>query len=258
MDWPKRLQAVLDERMVNRSKLTKKLGLGKNAIYQMLIGHEPSVTVGVRLARLLGMTAEELFGEGGIAAPAQRSALPSHKLHAFALSLGAWRNRRSMKLIGPTKIIEPEDYSGQAGFVPVIAPIAAGEPREAHDGDFAAGAADAYVAFDVDDENAFALRVDGDSMKPDFLHGDIIIASPRSRSSREATHRDGMLGVVIFGSERTATFKVVRFGAVNKSADEPMDYVLLQPLNAAFPPMRLKRGEVSAIYPVVGLVRKES
>lgn len=256
MDWPTRLRKVLDERMVNRSKLTQKLGLGKNAIYQMLNGHEPSVTVGVRLARSLGMTVEELFGDSRAKPAAQGSRHAAEGLRAFSLSRGAWHGRKSIKLLGPSSLIEAEDFRGQAGLVPVIAPVAAGEPREAHDGDYAAGAADAYVRFEVDDANAFGLRVDGDSMKPDFLHGDIIIASPKARAARDGAYRDGMLGVVIFGSERTATFKVVRFGAMNKSADEPMDYVL-QPLNAAFPPMRLKRGEVSAIYPVIGLVRKE-
>lgn len=255
MEWHKRLTELVRDRAVSLAKVERAAGLNRNRLSDMLAGHEPRVTDAVRVCLFFGVAVEDLFAPSG-KTPVQKPRPSAHALRAFALSRGAWHSRKSIKLLGPSSLIEAEDFKGQGGFVPVVAPIAAGEPREAHDGDFAAGAADAYVAFDVDDENAFALRVDGDSMKPDFLHGDIIIASPRSRSSREATHRDGMLGVVIFGSERTATFKVVRFGAVNKSADEPMDYVL-QPLNAAFPPMRLRRGEVSAIYPVVGLVRKE-
>lgn len=253
--WERKLKGALADR--NLSAVARACGWEGYRLSQMLgRSQTPNAVDAVKLCRYLGLTVEDVFGEDAGLPKAQGPSPKASSLRAFALSRGAWHSRKSIKLLGSSSLIEAEDFKGQVGFVPVVAPIAAGEPREAHDGDFAAGAADAYVAFDVDDENAFALRVDGDSMKPDFLHGDIIIASPRSRSSRDATHRDGMLGVVIFGSERTATFKVVRFGAMNKSADEPMDYVL-QPLNAAFPPMRLRRGEVSAIYPVVGLVRKE-
>lgn len=270
MEWYEKLERLMADR--NVSAVSRAVGLHPQRLgTQIALRQMPRADRAVRLARQLGVDCDWLFDAGlgwpprqvevgetphGSVQTAARQKVRRESTVAVAISLGAWRGRRSLRVVGPSRVIEAEDFKGQGGFVPVVAPIAAGEPREAHDGDFAAGAADAYVAFDVDDENAFALRVDGDSMKPDFLHGDIIIASPRSRSSREATHRDGMLGVVIFGSERTATFKVVRFGAMNKSADEPMDYVL-QPLNAAFPPMRLKRGEVSAIYPVVGLVRKE-
>lgn len=221
-------------------------------------GEVPNVLDAIRLCRYLGVTVEEVFG--GDAGPiAERGTSPrrvSRRSQAFTIARGRFHGPRSLTLAGEAWFIGPEDYRGEAGWVPVLAPIAAGEPREAHDQCYPAGAAEGFVRFDADDANAFALTVDGDSMAPDFRHGDVVIASPRLCQSRD-TYRDGMVAVVIFGGERTATLKRVRFGAVRRSDEEPMDYVL-EPMNPQFPKMRLKRGEITAIYPVIGLVRKEA
>lgn len=180
----------------------------------------------------------------------------SRELQVFIVRRGRFEGRSNLRLLGVTERIEPEDYRGESGWVPVLAPVAAGVPREAHDQGYPIGAAEGYVRFDAADSTAFALTVDGDSMAPDFRHGDVVIASPQLGQSRD-TYRDGMIAVVIFGGDRTATLKRVRFGAIRRSDDEPMDYVL-EPINPHFPKLRLKRGEITAIYPVIGLIRREA
>lgn len=260
MAWPELLRRIFRERGLNLSAVERQIGLGKNRLSQMAGGHEPRVTDSIRVARFLGMAVEELFGDGiGVATETTVKSKPRISglsgWLAFELSRGAWKGKASLKVVGESRMLEAEDFRGQKGFVPLIAPIAAGAPREAHDKGFPAGAADKYVEFEADDPQAFALRVDGDSMLPDFRHGDIIVTRPSTGRKRSGI-ADGMAAVVIFAGERTATFKIVRFGSVSATKGEPMDYKL-EPLNPAFPPTRLKTKEIAAIYPVVGLIRKE-
>jgi SOS-response transcriptional repressor LexA len=174
---------------------------------------------------------------------------------AFELARGPWKGKVSLRLVGPARSIEAEDFHGQKGFVPLLAPIAAGEPREAHDQGFPVGAADRYIEFDADDPNAFALTVDGASMEPEFRHGDIVVARPAIGRKRSGL-ADGAVAVVLYEGERLATLKIIRFGSLNRSTHEPMDYKL-EPLNPLFPPLRLKTKEIAAIRPVVGLIRRE-
>lgn len=256
MTWHERLQRIIKERGLNRAEVQRQLGFSRNRIVQMEAGHEPGVLDAIKLCGFLGLSVEELFAGGRTDSPGRdkggRKKQPT--IMAWVISRGRFDGRSSLSLIGASASVDPEDFAGQKGLIPVVAPVAAGEPKEAHDKGFPVGMADAYVAFETDDPNAFGLSVDGASMEPDFRHGDIIIASPKLGHSND-TFRDGMIAVVIFGSERTATFKRVRFGAMGKRSEEPLDYVL-EPLNLHFPPMRLKTREIAAIHPVIGLVRR--
>lgn len=261
MAWAERLRDLLADR--NLLEVAKRVGFSNGRLHAIRSrGQCPNAVDAVKLCRYLGVTVEEVFGdENGakVARPdkpqVQSQKSPAPRLLAFELARGAWKGRESLKVVGPTRLIESEDWHGQAGFIPILAPIAAGEPREAHDKGFPAGDADAYVEFACDDPNAFALSVDGASMEPDFRHGDIVVASPKV-GHRNDTFRDGMVAIILFERERTATIKRVRFGTFNRSRTEPMDYKL-EPLNPAFPPVRLKTKEIAAIYPVVGLIRRE-
>ncbi len=63
--------------------------------------------------------------------------------------------------------------------IPVLNRIPAGFPQAYTDKDYPTGYADQYVSLpDVMDLNAFALKVEGDSMSPRLKPGDIIIISP--------------------------------------------------------------------------------
>lgn len=257
MAWTQRLADLLADR--NLREVGSRLGFTKNRLYTIIReGKCPNAVDAVKLCRYLGVAVEDVFGDGAPsgAAKAPRATRKNGSVtRAWSIKRGRFSGRSSLTLVGNSALVEPEDFTGQKGLIPVVAPIAAGEPKEAHDKGFPVGAADAYVAFESDDPNAFGLSVDGASMEPDFRHGDIIIASPKSGHSNEI--RDGAVAVVIFGLERTATFKRVRFGTMSKRSDEPLDYVL-EPLNPHFPPMRLKTREIAAIHPVIGLVRREA
>lgn len=254
VNWNERIEKLVNDRGLNRSAVERKAGLGKNRLGRMINGHEPSVLDAIRLCDFFGMPVEELFA-GRSARPRYEKKTESGRAWlGHSIRRGAWRGRQSLTLVGRAAMLGPEDFKGQRGFVPILAPVAAGIPREAHDQGFPVGAAEAYIQHKCDDANAFALRVDGDSMMPDFRHGDIIIVSPKLGKDND-TYRDGMAAVIVFGSERTATFKLVRFENT-RGRREHVDYIL-EPINRHHPKMRLHRGEIAAIHPVIGLARLE-
>ena len=63
--------------------------------------------------------------------------------------------------------------------IPLINKVSAGYPSDFTDKGYPVGIADEYVGMpDVDDPNAFAVTVVGDSMEPRLHEGDVLIISP--------------------------------------------------------------------------------
>ena len=97
--------------------------------------------------------------------------------------------------------------------VPLISWIKAGEVHEPSD-IYQPGFADEWVVSNVKNRNAFALRVMGDSMFPEFLNGDIIIVNP------DVEPATGDYAVVKINDE--VTFKQIHFY---------MNKIVLKPIN---------------------------
>jgi phage repressor protein C with HTH and peptisase S24 domain/DNA-binding XRE family transcriptional regulator len=128
--------------------------------------------------------------------------------------------------------------------IPVINKVAAGYPAEFTDLGYPVGVADEYVACpaDLDDPNAFAVRVVGDSMEPKYREGDVVILSPA------AAVKSGDDCFVRFsggaaGDGAQATFKRVFFDAE--------DQVRLQPLNERHPPVVVKPSDIGDVFRAV-------
>lgn len=122
--------------------------------------------------------------------------------------------------------------------VPLINRVAAGYPTDFTDLGYPARVADEQVDVpQMDDVDAFAARVVGDSMLPSYQAGDVIVFSP----SREPT--DGSDCFVRLLPDHQTTFKRVYF--------EDEDRVRLQPLNAAFKPQVVARDQIAGLYPAV-------
>ena len=63
--------------------------------------------------------------------------------------------------------------------IPLINKVSAGYPSDFTDKGYPVGIADEYVNIpDIDDPNAFAVTVVGDSMEPRLYEGDVLIISP--------------------------------------------------------------------------------
>src|SRR5436190_3085938 len=108
--------------------------------------------------------------------------------------------------------------------VPVINRVSAGYPRDFGDLNYPRGVADDYVGCpDVQDKDAFAARVHGDSMAPKYGEGDIVIFSP------SAAPRSGDDCFVRFDDGHT-TFKRVFF----ETDDAGQPVLRLQPRNEKY------------------------
>jgi phage repressor protein C with HTH and peptisase S24 domain len=101
-------------------------------------------------------------------------------------------------------------------LVPVINKVAAGYPSDFNDLDYPVGVADDYVRCpDLHDPNAFAVRVVGDSMKPKFNEGDIVVFSPAT----EVHNGDDCF--IRFAMPHETSFKRVFFEPDNKVRLQP-------------------------------------
>ncbi len=122
--------------------------------------------------------------------------------------------------------------------VPVINRTMAGYPHDFTDLDYPPRIADEYVRCpDVDDPQAFAARVVGDSMTPEYRQGDIIIFAPNTLP------RSGQNCFVRFAGSSETTFRAFYL-------DEG-GLVRLQPLNPAYPPATHHPDAISGVYPAI-------
>lgn len=131
--------------------------------------------------------------------------------------------------------------------VPLINKVAAGYPTEFTDLAYPARVADEYVSVpDVMDPDAFAARVVGDSMLPDYREGDIVVFSP------ERTPHDGDDCFARLERDDETTFKRVYF---ETRENDDREYIRLQPLNHAFPARTLPREDIAGLYPAISVIR---
>jgi phage repressor protein C with HTH and peptisase S24 domain/DNA-binding XRE family transcriptional regulator len=146
---------------------------------------------------------------------------------------------------GPAKATSPgRGNVGKArplrGRVPIINRVTAGYPAEFTDLGYPAGVADDYIGAPpgLEDANAFAVRVVGDSMAPRYREGDIVLFSPAMAV------QSGDDCYVRFAPEcreaQGATFKRVYF--------DGRSTVRLQPRNGQYPPTVVPLEQVTGIY----------
>jgi phage repressor protein C with HTH and peptisase S24 domain/DNA-binding XRE family transcriptional regulator len=129
-------------------------------------------------------------------------------------------------------------------WIPIINRISAGPPQGFTDLDYPAGVADEYIPRPpgFSDPNAFALRVDGDSMEPKYHEGDVVIFSPAAHveSGDDCFVRFAMTGSPVDGEK---TFKRVFFDAEGE--------IRLQPINERHKPIIVRPSDVAGIFRAV-------
>jgi repressor LexA len=123
---------------------------------------------------------------------------------------------------------------------PVINRVSAGYPKDFTDLNYPKGVADEYVACpDLNDPQAFAARVHGDSMTPKYREGDIVIFSPA------ATPKSGDDCFVRFADGHT-TFKRAFF-----ESDKGEAVIRLQPRNERYRAQVVLSEQVTGLYKAV-------
>lgn len=130
--------------------------------------------------------------------------------------------------------------------VPVINKVAAGYPTEFTDLGYPAQIADEYVSVPgVTDPDAFAARVCGESMLPDYREGDLVVFSPLADTT------PGSDCFVRLERDDETTFKRVFF----ETDEGGVEMIRLQPLNPKFPAKVVEREAVAGMYKAVFVVR---
>ena len=125
--------------------------------------------------------------------------------------------------------------------VPVISSVQAGLWREAVDA-YAPGAGQDYIVVQAElGDHAFALKVRGDSMEPEFKEGDTIIIDPDVKPSPGDY-------VVARNDDQEATFKKFRPRGVN---DQGIPVIELVPLNEDYPVLRSDHSPIEIIGTLV-------
>ncbi len=140
---------------------------------------------------------------------------------------------------GPTPVDLPFE-------VPLINKVSAGYPQGFTDMGYPARVADEYVRCpDLHDPDAFAARVVGDSMEPDYREGDIVIFSP----ARPITDGDDCFARLALDDE--TTFKRVYF----EYRDGTAERIRLQPINNRYAPRVYDREQIAGLYRAVKVMR---
>lgn len=181
---------------------------------------------------LAGQIAEELTTEQALKLVPQdkAEALPPKRKARLAA-------RRIVRLYEPGfQQIEREQRPArwQGKFVPIIGRLAAGEDADTTEAEsFAPGEADAYLVYSGAPKEAFAVRVVGDSMEPDYRDGDMVVVDP----GRPAT--SGICCVIYShdGGDRSARLK--RLSVRGKTAT-------LTSLNKQYPPAKVLAADILA------------
>jgi len=235
----------------------------------------PGSEVLVRIAGVLGVASQELLRRGsmerGMAAggePMRNELARAERNRRLATQLaaqlateiraggGAGGSARVARLLKEmtgaggvgASAAERTVGSAMAGLleVPLINKVVAGYPSEFTDLGYPARVADEYVKCpDLQDPDAFAARVVGDSMEPGYREGDVVVFSPLKEV------RNGADCFVRFERNEETTFKGVYFEAGNGGGER----IRLQPLNAAYPPRVVDREEVAGLYAAAWTMR---
>jgi repressor LexA len=131
--------------------------------------------------------------------------------------------------------------------VPLMNSVAAGYPREFTDLGYPARVADEYVRVPgLTDPDAFACRVVGDSMLPEYREGDIVVFSPAKKieSGRDCLAR--------LEPDHETTFKRVYLEKDGRGRE----LIRLQPLNPAYAPRTVDREQVAGLFAAVSVTRE--
>lgn len=132
--------------------------------------------------------------------------------------------------------------------VPLINSVAAGYPREFTDLGYPARVADEYVLSpDVDDPDAFAARVVGDSMEPLYQEGDIVVFSPNR------VVKSGMDCFVRLERDSETTFKRVM---LESDGEKEGAMIRLIALNQMYGERTVPRENVAFMCPAVSVTRR--
>ena len=129
-----------------------------------------------------------------------------------------------------TTLVTAETQRGRAQPIPLIGMTQAGAGGFFDDGGFPVGGGWEQIRFPrVDDENAYALEVTGDSMKPLYRDGDVLIVSPNAapRKGDRVVLRtaDGEVMAKVLVRRTAKTIELASFNPAHPNLVFPVDRI---------------------------------
>jgi SOS-response transcriptional repressor LexA len=252
MDLGKRIHDLRHNVKMTAQELAESIGVSQSYI-SLLENNKRRANVEVlgKIAAVFKVSLSQVFAEE-YAPGASAQAMPQRAAVATGAPGGiaaAGRPGINLDVLFKSGILQGSvDANGNVTgvtmrFIPIVSKVAAGDPATYTDGDYQAGFAEEYVPApaDLNDRNAFALRIAGDSMSPRFRDGDIVICSPR----RPAENGDAVVAKVNAGE---TTCKIYYLDGRN---------VILSPVNSRYSAQVYPVEEIKWIYPVVICQRRE-
>jgi len=239
----RRLGLTLDE-------LSGRTGISKPYLSLIETGRVPNPPSDEKIRRLeqtLGFTSGELLMEAHLHRTPRDVRAAFVKLLANGSSAGDENPEVEARVLSDAVrgfLHEAGEKLGKAmgNAVPVINQPAGGYPRDFSDLSYPARVADQHVACpDLADEQAFAARVQDESMTPKYRQGDIVIFSPA------LTPRSGDDCFVRFADGQT-TFQRIFFESDEQSR---VPTIRLQPRNERHRPTVLPCERVAGLYRAV-------
>lgn len=131
----------------------------------------------------------------------------------------------------------------KAKYVPLLAMCECGPSMAFDDGGYEYAG---FVAFNIDDPLAFAVKLSGDSMTPQYWPGDVAVITP-SKPLRN--------GAVVIARISEDQDKQHGGEVMCKLYQASGDSVTLSSYNPAFPPMTFSRRSFNWIYPVAQVTK---
>ncbi len=225
-------------------RLESALGFAANELHRLASWDQTPSTIRDDLTRLRrrDLRAREL---AGMLARSARQGISLDDLYASG------RLRAAIDRVAP----DPDAHRGRGSNlggamlpmeVPVINKVTAGYPADFTDMGFPARVADEYIRTpDLHDPDAFAARVVGDSMAPDYREGDIVVFSP----ARDIG--DGADCFVRLEPDHESTFKRVYF----ERDEGGNELIRIQPINNRYAPRTVPREQVAGLYAAASVTR---
>lgn len=169
----------------------------------------------IRAAQVLRVSAESLFDETPAPSKQQRRKAGEMSAPVFPVSLAR---------------------------IPVVGTAQLGDDGYWHEFDSPVGHGDGYALFPTSDKNAFGLHVQGDSMRPRFKPGEVVIIEPNKKveSGQEVCVKttDGRVMVKVLDWRRHGMTQ-------------------LSSVNEDHKPITLKDQQIEFVYRVVGSVQAD-
>lgn len=259
----KRLRASREQRGLSLEELASRAGCAKSYLSAVENGHKgpPSEELLGRLELALGIEDRSLVNAALWAktpARVRREVAELSSASAATRRLGeiiraggsldeAYRTGKLHGLVDAfTGTDEPRVVEASLPVeVPLINRVAAGYPADFTDLGYPARVADEYVRCPgLTDPDAFAARIIGDSMMPEFREGDVVVFSP----ARDVASGDDCF--VRIAPDHESTFKRVYF-----EGEAGSELIRLQPINNRYPPRVLPREDVMGLYRAVSVTR---